>query len=352
MTDDLKQRAWNALVRELGAEEAARFWREAGLDGASPSPEALGSQTMPSSPSLPLTEPWSSAPPPRQSDVVRPARPTVTAARVPWHNPVLTLALRRHMRHLSAFGLQLAYVGLLAVIFLIVEDVVVRQSVNAGRPLALIGPQIGRAFWLTSSLIQIMGLGLVGAVLGACAFAVEREQRTSDALWLTLLRPWDLLLGKSVALFAFLILLVFSGLPLLCLTFLFGGVSPGDVARANALLLACTAGTLGVGLFCSTCSRRAIRAIVAAALITGAFLFGVPALAVLFASMYNFGPNSPVFAAVVVLNPLLAMGHLFTPMRPLPPGLSDGCTLFYTGLALATWLAAWLRLVVDSRGRR
>src|SRR5262249_52171135 len=157
--------------------------------------------------------------PRRLGETARAKPPVMRAARVPWQNPVLTLALRRHMRHLGAFGLQLAYVGLLGVIFLIVADVVVRQNVNVGRTQPLVGPRIGRAFWLTSSLIQIMGLGLVGAVLGACAFAVEREQRTSDALWLTLLRPWDLLLGKSAALLAFLVLLVFSGLPLLCLTF-------------------------------------------------------------------------------------------------------------------------------------
>jgi ABC-type transport system involved in multi-copper enzyme maturation permease subunit len=352
MADDLSQRAWEALVNELGLEDATRFWRAAGLDRA---PAASNEVEAPCAVESPSSAAWGQpgTPTARQRDAARIPLGKVRPAWVPWENPVVTLALRRQMRHLGTFGLQLAYVGLLAVIFLIVATVVVSQNTRTGRSPALIGPQIGRAFWMTSALIQIMGLGIVAAVLGACAFSVEREQRTSDALWLTLLRPRDVLLGKSIALSAFLALLVFSGLPLLCLTFMLGGVSPWDVARSIALLLASAAGYLGVGLYCSACSRRAIRAVVAAALSSGALLFGVPAVAILFGSMYNWMPSNQqaFFVSVILLNPLIAMGHLIEPMRPLPPGLSEGCTLFYAGLALAAALAAGRRLAIEARGR-
>jgi ABC-2 type transport system permease protein len=340
MADELNRRAWEALVKELGPEEATRFWREAGLDGAPPDAPLDGLAPDP------LPERAGAHVDGMSTSSLASKRGAV--AWVPWENPVLTLAFRRHMRHLGPFGLQLAYVALLGAVFLVVQAVVVSQS--AGRPMPRLGPLIGRSFWLTSSLIQVAGLGLVAAVLGACAFAVEREQRTSEALWLTLLRPRDLLLGKTVALAASLTLLIFSALPLLCISFLFGGVSPADVARSTALILASALGFLAVGLACSACSRRAIRAIVAAALITGAFLFGLPLLAALQQIILHNGSGQWVLGPLVVLNPLFAVGHLYEPIRPLSPSLSDACILFYACLALASGLTAWRRLAIEARG--
>src|SRR5262249_22550172 len=242
---DLQRRAWKALLRELGRDDAMRFWRESGLEGAPWEPSAV--------PETPSTAAEPSRPTPPAPPIAAPPAPTPNTR---WENPVLTLALRRQMRGVAAFRILLGYVLVLAIVLLAIHTGFIRQ--NPGRPPALLAPQMGRAYWLAGTLIQIMALGLVAMVLGASAFALEREQRTSEALRLTRLTPAAVLLGKWIACYAALALLVFSAVPLLAVTFLLGGVAPAEVARSTALILATAAGFLGIGILCSARSRRTI----------------------------------------------------------------------------------------------
>jgi ABC-type transport system involved in multi-copper enzyme maturation permease subunit len=253
------------------------------------------------------------------------------------------------MRHVAAFRILLGYVLVLAIILLAIQTGYTRQ--NPGSPPSLVGPQIGRVYWLAGTLIQIMALGLVAMVLGASAFALEREQRTSEALLLTRLSPAAVLLGKWIASYAALALLVFSAVPLLAVTFIFGGVAPAEIARSTALILASAAGFLGIGILCSARSRRSITAMVHAALVTGLLLFGIPFIGIFRDAVFrlSFGPDWALFRPMILLNPLLATLNLFEPIRPLTPSVSDLCILFYLILALVCCLAAWVRLVREAR---
>jgi ABC-type transport system involved in multi-copper enzyme maturation permease subunit len=253
------------------------------------------------------------------------------------------------MRHVAALRILLGYVLVLVLVLLVIHTGFIRQ--NPGRPPAVLGPQIGRAYWLASTLIQIMALGLVGMVLGASAFALEREQRTSEAIRLTRLTPGAVLLGKWIASYAALALLVFSAVPLLTVSFLFGGVAPGEVARSTALILASAAGFLGIGLLCSARCRRTITAMVQATLVTGLLLFGIPVIGIFRGAVFglSLGPGWALFRPMVLFNPLLATINLFEPLRPLTPAVSEQCILCYLTLALVCCLAAWARLVREKR---
>ena len=93
--------------------------------------------------------------------------------------------------------------------------------------------------------------GLTGA-----AIAGERDRQTLDLLLSTQVSTLWIVLGKILASLSYVFLLMVASLPLFSLVFLFGGVSPSQVALAFVISLvsALTLGTIGV--FLSVLIRR------------------------------------------------------------------------------------------------
>lgn len=136
--------------------------------------------------------------------------------------------------------------------------------------------------WLASSAPYVAGLGsgavgreLFGMVTGTQAFLVvliapaiaagaitlEREQRTLDMLEVTPLRRPAIVLGKLLTAFAFVALLVVSSLPLASVCFLLGGVSPGQVTHAYAMLLCAGLVQSAIGVAWSSVARNTSAAL-------------------------------------------------------------------------------------------
>lgn len=97
------------------------------------------------------------------------------------------------------------------------------------------------------NLVLLMTIGLVGPMLTADCLSRERREGTMGLLFLTPLRPGDVVMAKLLA-HGFRAALVFLGaMPVLMLPVLLGGLSWLDVARAalldaGALVIALTAG--------------------------------------------------------------------------------------------------------------
>jgi hypothetical protein len=121
----------------------------------------------------------------------------------------------------------------------------------------------------------------------------------------TLLRPWSILAGKLASSLVFVTYLIVATLPLFGVSFLLGGVEPGEVVRGVAMVLA-VAGTLGsLALTCSTLMRRVQGAtVVSYALVA---LLGVGTFVAFGAQMLidRDGPEGRA-QLLLALNPLMA----------------------------------------------
>jgi ABC-type transport system involved in multi-copper enzyme maturation permease subunit len=90
----------------------------------------------------------------------------------------------------------------------------------------------------------------------------EREQKTLDLLFTTQLRDRDIIFGKLGSRVVSMLMLILSGIPIIAITMLMGGVNPqtlwqGMIATMNALLF-----TSAIAIYMSATTRTTIGALV------------------------------------------------------------------------------------------
>lgn len=99
----------------------------------------------------------------------------------------------------------------------------------------------------------------MAAVFSAESITIEKEQRTLAGLLTSLLSVPQIWGGKFVTALLYLLLLLLSALPLLALSFAFGGVEPTQLIRATAATILVPASISALGLWCSATFRRSIH---------------------------------------------------------------------------------------------
>jgi ABC-type transport system involved in multi-copper enzyme maturation permease subunit len=171
---------------------------------------------------------------------------------------LLRRELFARVRGLGHFGVRFGYAAL--VFFLIVvfaQDVFFRGDLS--QPVTR-APELGSILFKTFSALQFGLVALLVPLAGAGAVVEERESRSLPLLLLTRLTPWQIVLGKFVAHFGAVLLIILSNVPaLFCAAFL-GGVELMDVVRVSSLTLGLSALFVGVTLLSSAWSSTATRA--------------------------------------------------------------------------------------------
>ena len=130
---------------------------------------------------------------------------------------------------------------------------------------------------------QIVLILVIIPALATGALAQERERQTLQPLLLTPLSPLQIVWGKAGGVLSLVGLLLVSTLPLTSLCFLLGGVEPGLIIGAYAVVFGLAAFTTGFGLYCSARWHGATRAMlmcylllpVASILVVGLAPFGI-----------------------------------------------------------------------------
>ena len=112
-------------------------------------------------------------------------------------------------------------------------------------------------------LVQMGAVLVLTPAYTACAIAEERQRRTLEVLLTTRLSPIEIVLGKLASRLAHLFGVLLTGLPILALLPLWGGVDPRMVAIgfAASVLAMLTLSTLGV--WCSAQTRSVGGAVAA-----------------------------------------------------------------------------------------
>ena len=168
-------------------------------------------------------------------------------------NPILAFSATRRMRSFRTILTVTAYAGMLLLIAGYMLRGMFRESVT------IQSMQTGVKCYLVLTAAQFALLVLIGPAMTSGAIAGEKERQTLELLLVTNTRSFRIATGKMLESFALLALMIFSGLPAMCLTVVVGGATLAQVLVSMLFLLAVAFGTVCVGVFASACSRTSVR---------------------------------------------------------------------------------------------
>jgi ABC-type transport system involved in multi-copper enzyme maturation permease subunit len=190
-------------------------------------------------------------------------RNAATALReLTWDNPVLVKEFRTRMRGARAYWVLLIYVLLLTLVVGSTYLTWYTQNSELGMTQRA-ASETGRILYYILFSLQAGLVALITPAITAGAITIEREQQTFQMLATCRLQPRHIIWGKLLAAVAFVALLLTSSLPLVSLSFLLGGVSPGEVF-GTYVSLSLSAFVFGsIGILCSAALRATAAATVA-----------------------------------------------------------------------------------------
>jgi ABC-type transport system involved in multi-copper enzyme maturation permease subunit len=210
-------------------------------------------------------------------------RRRVGAARLRFEpNPVLVKELRSQFRGPRAFVVLTVFLAILALFaFREWSQVVERMAAASrygGRYGGGYGSDLGTSIFNVVAWVEVLTVALIAPALTITAVSGERERQTWELLLATPLSAWSILLGKVAVALAYVALLVLAALPVMGLSFLFGGVAPGDLAVVQSSVFLTGMLFVSVGVFWSTMLRRTVPATFATYLSIVAMLVGIIAV--------------------------------------------------------------------------
>jgi ABC-2 type transport system permease protein len=254
-------------------------------------------------------------------------------------NPIVVKELRSRMRGGRAFAVLTGVLLLLGAVSYLLYRMAIVAAGYGGFPLS---PQIGQVLFVGLVLVELLLICFITPAVTAGSISGEQEKLTYEMLLTTPLAPASILWGKMIASMGYVFLLLFAAVPMASLVFIFGGVSPGDMLKALAIL-ATLAVTLGVmGIFFSALLGRTTRAMVATYLAVLALLVA-PTFAWVFVGVLRQAqpPNwilipNPVSALFSALSPVQSGGgatEILWAFARLLGGYADPSSTFLTGAA-------------------
>lgn len=176
-------------------------------------------------------------------------------------NPIITKELKGRMRGRQGFIIIGVYLSLISFfIFLVYLLLVLSDGLSNSDPGFL--QVVGKIIFSTVVLLEFLMIGFIGPALTSGAIASERERKTIDLLKTSLLSARAIVLGKLSSAAAFLLLLVFTAIPLQSLAFFLGGVGMAEIAISTLMLIVTAIFFCTLGLFFSSFTQRTLIATV------------------------------------------------------------------------------------------
>ena len=278
-------------------------------------------------------------------------------------NPVMLKELRGRMRGSRAFLLVTGYLLALSLLVLLVY-LVLLSSTRAGAT-ANERQIFGKAIFAVVVGIELLTVSFVAPALTAGAISSERESQTYDLLRTTLLPARSLVLGKFLSGLVFLLLLLFTALPVQSLSFMYGGVSPEEVLLASLLLVVTAITFCAVGIFFSSLLARTLFSTVLSYAFVALQVFGLPMILLVGLGIFNAGAmrlagqTDPAREALLIYG-----GWLLAALNPLATAglteafLTEQGSIWTYSLALSSgaritlvspWIVyVWLYLLVSA----
>lgn len=188
--------------------------------------------------------------------------------------------LARDLTELGArrrtYVVRVLYAAGLFFCFLVFFHEAIGSRFRSGGLYAVLG--LGRQAFTTLILLQFAGVYLFLPAMMCGALTAEKERNTLQLLFVTDLRPWEILLQKFSSHLVPMLSCLLLGLPLLAISYALGGLSP-DYLAAGVLLLLLAVLQVGSAtlMMSSFCANRA-QAFLGSYLLLAALYFGWPLL--------------------------------------------------------------------------
>lgn len=241
-------------------------------------------------------------------------------------NPMIRKELRQRMRERRGWLLPTLYLVALGAVICFTYSLVVSETRWMYREIQ--GAEVGVPVFLVAAYGQLALLLLLVPVFSAGAVTIEKEQRTLPSLLTTLLTTTDIWWGKFVASLLFMVLLLISAVPVLGLSFAFGGVGPFELMMVSLTTFIILASMSAVGLYCSCYFRRSVHS-TAVAYIFVITLSAVTAIAAYFTTTHwerttsgiahDFAETPHWALAPLYANPFYFLTAAFFPLNRLYP---------------------------------
>lgn len=146
----------------------------------------------------------------------------------------------------------------------------------AGPGVIRVQAEIAEEFYYGVVGVQYAAVVLFAPLFLAGVIASEREEKTLDLLLTTQLRDREIILGKLFSRIAVLILIMFSGLPVLSLVMLMGGISPVGLALVTVATLLMILFCSAHAIYFSTITKSPMAALIRTYWWLAVWLLGVP----------------------------------------------------------------------------
>ena len=118
---------------------------------------------------------------------------------------------------------------------------------------------IGQSLFNIFFVVQYLVILLVFPAFSSTSFADERSRHTLDLLLTSTLKPRQLVWGKFLAATVYCLLYVVASIPLMAISFLFGGVTLAEVIVAYSFLILLTLLVSMFGVCVSSCVSSSLR---------------------------------------------------------------------------------------------
>src|SRR5262245_48363557 len=139
--------------------------------------------------------------------------------------------------------------------------------------------KFGSILFLILAPLQLALLTFLAALRAASAVALEKDKKTILLLLMTRLTNHELVLGKLLASLLDVLVMLATALPIFMLLTLFGGVSPGQVARVFAVTLATILAAGSLGSTVALARDKTFQSLAMTALVLVIWVAGFEALA-------------------------------------------------------------------------
>ncbi len=220
-------------------------------------------------------------------------------------NAVAVRDYRSALRGNKAIFIWGAYLSLLILICGLAYSGIVSQTEQS---IASIQSQLTSFYYLVMSMLGAV-VTLAAPALTASAVTIERQRRSLDLVFSAPVPPRYLLVGKLIAGFRYLVMLLVLALPVTAVCVVMGGATWTDVVGAFIILLSNGIVLMAIGLLVSSLSATTVSATISAYLATIVYVAVTSIFAVILAatSLRPFGgarTNEAMWTAA--LNPFSA----------------------------------------------
>ena len=180
--------------------------------------------------------------------------------------------------------------------------------------------QFTSAFFGTFGVMQLLAVLLIGPALAAGTIAQERERRTMEYLYTTPLSNLEIVIGKLGGRVLQILYFILSGVPVLALAMLLGGIAPQAIVSLTAITLSTVLFVAMVSMAVSAWTAKARDAVVRAYLVFFC-LWVLPLPAQMLRSL-NLGYTWmwPLVEQVIIANPVATFTLILEGRGPVGSG--------------------------------